>query len=241
MKLITLNTWGGRVHKPLLKFLSEYQDIDIFCFQEIYHNSTKEIVGSEYYDDSFNLHSDIKNILIEHNGYFRPSFGETYGLSIFVKKDIKITGEGDLLIYDVPGYITGGNHPRNLHWIEFNKDDNRITVVNVHGLWNGNGKTDTPDRLEQSRRIKEFIDSIKGEKVLCGDFNLLPDTESVKILESGMKNLIKEYGITSTRSSLYTKPVKYADYIFTSPEIEVKDFKVLQDEVSDHLPLLLEF
>lgn len=241
MKLVTLNTWGGRVHKPLLKFLSENKDIDIFCFQEIYHNATKEVVGSDYHDDALNLHNDISDILLNHLGYFRPSFGESYGLSIFVKKEIQVIGEGDLLIYEVQNYITGGNHPRNLHWVEINKDGESLTVINVHGLWNGNGKTDTPDRLEQSRRIKDFMDSIKGKKILCGDFNLLPDTESVKLLESGMKNLVKEYGVTSTRSALYTKPIKFADYIFVSKDIEVKDFKVLLDEVSDHLPLLVEF
>ena len=76
---------------------------------------------------------------------------------------------------------------------------------------------------------------------MCGDFNLLPDTESIKILESsGLRSLIKEYNITSTRTSFYTKPAKYADYILVTPGIEVKDFKVLTDEVSDHSPLFLE-
>ena len=56
-----------------------------------------------------------------------------------------------------------------------------------------------------------------------------------------MRNLIAEFGITSTRSSLYTKPLRFADYMFVSNGIEVKDFKVLPDEVSDHLALYLEF
>ena len=59
-----------------------------------------------------------------------------------------------------------------------------------------------------------------------------------------MRDLIKEYNITSTRSKLYNKhekPVLYADYIFTSSEIEINDFNILSDVVSDHLPLLLDF
>ena len=55
-----------------------------------------------------------------------------------------------------------------------------------------------------------------------------------------MKNLIKEYNIQSTRTSLYEKSEKFADYVFVSPEIVVKDFKLLPDEVSDHLALFLE-
>ena len=76
---------------------------------------------------------------------------------------------------------------------------------------------------------------------MCGDFNLLPNTQSLAILEEGMRNLIKEFGITSTRSELYTKSEKYADYILTSPDIAVHDFKVFSDTISDHLPLMVEF
>ncbi len=56
-----------------------------------------------------------------------------------------------------------------------------------------------------------------------------------------MRNLIKEHGITSTRSHHYTKPVKFADYAIVSKDLDVIKFEVLQDPVSDHLPLLLEF
>jgi exonuclease III len=67
------------------------------------------------------------------------------------------------------------------------------------------------------------------------------DGQSLAILEEGMKNLIKEYGVTDTRSSLYTKPIRFADYILVSPEIRINNFKVLAEEVSDHLPMVLEF
>lgn len=56
-----------------------------------------------------------------------------------------------------------------------------------------------------------------------------------------MRNLVKKYHVTSTRSQLYTKPDKFADYILTSPEVIVEEFKVLAEELSDHLPLLLTF
>jgi endonuclease/exonuclease/phosphatase family metal-dependent hydrolase len=82
---------------------------------------------------------------------------------------------------------------------------------------------------------------MSGAKILCGDFNLLPDTDSLAILEQGMRNLVKEYRVTSTRSQFYEKPDRFADYILVSPEVIVEDFQVLDEAVSDHLPLLLEF
>jgi endonuclease/exonuclease/phosphatase family metal-dependent hydrolase len=57
-----------------------------------------------------------------------------------------------------------------------------------------------------------------------------------------MMNLIKKYKIKTTRSSFTpAEKGKFADYIFTSSEVNVHKFKVLKAEVSDHLPLLLEF
>ena len=62
------------------------------------------------------------------------------------------------------------------------------------------------------------------------------------ILNAGNRNLIQEYKIDSTRSSLYKKSAsRFADYIIVSPNIEVKKFTALQEEVSDHLPLFMEF
>lgn len=101
-------------------------------------------------------------------------------------------------------------------------------------------KTDTDDRLEQSRKICSFISSCSGQVVVMGDFNLNPDTQSLAIAEEGMRNLVTEFGITSTRTSFYTREGKYADYALVSPEVYVVDFKVLPDEVSDHAALWLE-
>ncbi len=111
----------------------------------------------------------------------------------------------------------------------------------IHGLWNGKGKTDTEDRILQSQRIKKFMSTIHNPIILCGDFNLHPETDSLKMLDENMANLIKTHNITSTRSQYYPKEEKFADYILVSSDIKVKEFKVMQEPVSDHLPLWLEF
>jgi endonuclease/exonuclease/phosphatase family metal-dependent hydrolase len=91
-----------------------------------------------------------------------------------------------------------------------------------------------------------FMKKISGPKIICGDFNILPDTESVAILENGMRNLVKEFAIESTRTPLYRHynnpdEPNFADYVFVSPDVNVMKFTVLPDVVSDHSPLLLEF
>ncbi len=246
MKLISLNTWGGRVGEPLLNFFKENQDIDIFCLQEMYHQASAPIV--EDLGDRLNLVSEIEALLPDHNMYFRPHVFNHFGLAVFIRKSILVTKEGDIFVFKTKEDGEQNfdvNHARNLQFVEIETEQGRKTILNFHGLWNNQGKSDTEERLEQSRRIKEFIDTTSGSKILCGDFNLLPDTESIKIIEdTGMRNLIKEYGITSTRTALYKKhanPILFADYAFVTEDIQVKEFKVLPDEVSDHAALYLEF
>lgn len=239
MKIISLNTWGGRIHEPFLNFLKENEEVDIFCFQEVYKDAFG--IEKEYLEDSLDLYNDISKMLPNHKGYFRPSIGDHYGLAIFVKSSIHVLEEGDVTIYDVQNYEGGGNHSRNLQYIKIQDKDKVLCVANVHGLWNGQGKTDTNERVEQSKRIVNFLQGINEDIVLCGDFNLLPETQSISIVEDfGLRNLIKDFNIISTRTSLYEKPVKFADYVFISQKIKVNDFKVMIDEVSDHSPLWLE-
>lgn len=127
-----------------------------------------------------------------------------------------------------------------MQYVQFMHDSKLFTAANLHGLWNGQGETDTEDRLRQSQKVRAFLDTQEGAKILCGDFSLLPDTKSLVILTEDMVDLVKEHGVTLTRSLYYTKPEKFADYILMSPDLTVIDFKMLQDAVSDHLPLTVE-
>lgn len=245
MKLINLNVWGGKVGEPLSRFVKEHADTDIFCFQEVFDDSANK--NPWHFEGSHvNLLTELKSLLPNHVPFFCPTVEDFYGITSFVKKDFPVRAAGEVVIYENEKYSwrqNDANHTRKMLWLEI--DGGRaFSIMNVHGLWNGRGKTDTPERIEQSKRVKEFMDSIKMPKILCGDFNLLPDTESVKMLEKDMRNLVKEYNVESTRTSLYTRAEKngrFADYIFLSNDIKVIDFKVLPDEVSDHAALYIEF
>lgn len=247
MKLITLNTWGGVLYKPLVEFIKNHAvDTDIFCFQEVFPSSLN--IRPSLGKVRPNLFSDIQNVLPDFNGHHAVAQeNDVGGLAIFIKKSFVVKKVDHIVVYHELNAMTDEKHEdyfsmgRDLQRMEFDILGKTFTVLNFHGMWVAKGKIDTDKRIEQSEKIRKIFDESNGAKILCGDFNANPDTKSVEMLSEGNRNLILEYKVTSTRSSLYTKPTRFADYMIVSSQIKAKDFKVLQDEVSDHLPLLLEF
>lgn len=243
LEIITLNTWGGRVGDKLIQFFKDNKETDIFCLQEIFNGggSDKAELAEMVEGKDYELLDKITKVLPNHTVYFRPHLKDYYGLAMLIKRDIEVVTEGEEYVYQHKGFIPDGNvgfHARNIQFATLKVNGKCLTVINFHGLWNGAGKTDTPDRIEQSRNIVKFIEGLDNDFILCGDFNLLPDTQAIKVIETlPVRNLIIENNIISTRSSLYTKLDKFADYFFVSKSIKINSFEVMPEEVSDHLAL----
>lgn len=265
MKLISLNTYGGYFFEPLLAFIKEHsKDTDIFCFQELLNNPE-----NIHYNEGFrvNLFSEISKALPEFKGIFSPvqlgvsPNGDTndhtsFGLGIFIKTKFKIQNTGDFFIVgDQSSYIKGkaDTLPFKMQHAQFLVEKTLLTICNVHGTAWPVDKLDSQERLEQSKKILNFVKSQTGEKIITGDFNLFPQTQSITMFEqNGFGNLVKEFKISTTRGSLIRKlhPEYYApgrifqefaDYTLVSPGIKVKNYTVPDLPISDHLPLLMEF
>lgn len=242
LKIISLNTWGGKIKQPILDFFESNKDIDIFCLQGVYNNADIKTLNIEYTDDNLNLFNDIGNVLSNYNSLFRPQRDDFYGLAIFIKKDIGILRDKHVSIYKAENFNGSENYPSILQHIQILIKNEIINITHLHGLWTGKGKDDTEDRIKQSQNIIDFLKTLEGDIVLCGDFNLNPNTESIKMIEDfGLRNLIRENNIKSTRTSFYPKDrdSRFADYTFVSKGIEVKSFEIMPDEVSDHSPVRL--
>jgi endonuclease/exonuclease/phosphatase family metal-dependent hydrolase len=131
--------------------------------------------------------------------------------------------------------------PRNLQYVSISVNNKKYLICHFHGIWYPKTKIDTDERIQQSHIIKNFLSKREEAKILCGDFNLLPTANSMKLLEAGMRNLITEYHVPTTRNQHYEREEKQADYVLVSNDITIQQFRVLDVEVSDHLPLLMEF
>lgn len=243
LSLMTLNVWGGHVQNPLQEFFRKNKEVDLFCVQELYKNAPRKMSTDDLKVD-LSLSEKIQRSLPDHELFFCPVLEDWYGIGIFIKKSFTVLDYGEKYIYINPYYENKGPaHNRKLQWLKTQTPNgDLITIVNIHGLWNGKGKGDSADRLQQSYLIQKFIKTISTPYVMCGDFNLRPDTKSLQILKCNLRDLIQENNITSTRTSFYKKAERFADYLFTTPHnINVDSLSVLPDEVSDHNALRLNF
>lgn len=265
LKIMCLNGWGGKLHGTLLPYLADTAP-DILCLQEVIHSPASEKDWLTYRDGDHilpqraNLFRDVASALPEHVAIFCPaaqgvlwdydvSIPSQWGLATFVHRAFPIIGQLQGFVHKDYSPSGFGDHPRSrsAHGVRvWDHDANRaLSVTHMHGLRDLNGKMDTPERAEQARRLLDMSRTLTtpGDlTVICGDFNVEPDSETLSILRSaGLTELVTRYGFNSTRNSQYMKPGRFADYMLIDQEEAVKSFDVIHDpEMSDHCPLVLE-
>ncbi|EEA93038.1 endonuclease/exonuclease/phosphatase family protein [Pseudovibrio sp. JE062] len=261
---MSLNGWGGTLYSDLLPYLSQALP-DVLCLQEVVHTPESDKDWLAYRDGDHvlpqraNFFRDVCEALPEHVAVFCPaaqgvlwddekSVPSQWGLATFVHRSFPIIGQVQGFVhkgYSADGY---GEHPRSrsAHGVRVYDyaSDRVVSITQMHGLRDLNGKMDTPDRLAQAKRllkISQAVSEPEDLRVICGDFNVEPDSETIRLLEAdGLVELVKHYGFETTRNSYYKKPGKFADYMLIDQIEQISTFQVLQKpEVSDHCPLVL--
>jgi endonuclease/exonuclease/phosphatase (EEP) superfamily protein YafD len=258
LRILSLNLWGGMVLDPLLAYIREQAPhTDIFCFQETLDAPEPVTTLSGF---RATLMSDLVQALPKFDGCFsrmvswvqatddgRP-LTVPFGVASFARRTLPIVERRAVTIVeheDILESAPGQHHVvRPAQFTRLQTAECSLLVANFHGIARPGDKLDSEDRLAQSRALQRALSEHAGPAVLIGDFNLLPETESVRLLEVGYRNLVIELGIPTTRSRLNPfrgtpQEQRHADYAFVSPALTVLDFQVPDIEVSDHLPLLL--
>lgn len=266
MRTISLNVWGGMLHAPLMDYLVQ-ADADIYCLQEVPRAPGSRSEWLSYRDHGVelqqraNLFDEIRAALPGHDGFFCPTArGELFdgaarcwqefGLATFVRNSLPVIGQAMDFVHGAFSPDGFGPHPRsrNAHCIRlFDYEAGRsFSVAQIHGLRDIAGKDDTPARAAQAAAFKALIERVwRSDEplVVCGDFNLLPDSATFETLGTlGLTDLITSRGHRDTRTSFYKKEGRFADYMLVTADVAVKHFEVVRTpEVSDHCPLLMEF
>lgn len=134
------------------------------------------------------------------------------------------------------------DHARAVQVAVIDTPDGPLQVLNVHGIWTADKEGD-----ERTLHECEFISNAAHERdmatVIIGDFNLLPTSASLAVLNEQWRNLNSVFNIETTRPTFedtLESGNTMVDYAFVNDKVAVHAFAPLTTDISDHLPLLLE-
>jgi endonuclease/exonuclease/phosphatase family metal-dependent hydrolase len=242
MKLIQLNLWQGKLGYQISKFL-QAEKPDILCLQEVIDVSKGD--GS--------IFLTVKEILSEtglKNVFFSPVFTFNYfnelanfGNCVITNLAIEraetvFTHDQFIDKLDLPEQ--GGANMRNFQHAVLRLSKNKIlNIINHHGYRIPEHKNGDDKSLEQCQLIARYIQSLTGPTVIAGDFNLVPESESIQQIDKVATNLVAESGIKTTRTN-HSPKTEVCDYVFVR-DLKVESFRMSDSVVSDHCALVLEF
>lgn len=263
MRILSLNAWGGAMFDDLAAWLPTC-DADVVCLQEV--TRTAGVGGWTTFADAertlpqrADLFADVAALLPDAQGHFLASdtgpitdadgrrHQQDFGIATFVGPRLPVVGVASAFVHGTfteHADWTVADRPRVAHAVRVavRGAGTAVTVVQLHGLRDPAGKGDTPARRAQAERLADLVTRTRrpGDLVVvCGDLNLLPDSETFDVLaEIGLTDLV---GDADTRTSRYRKPVRHASYLLVSDPARVERFEIVADpEVSDHRALLLD-
>lgn len=241
MKLLNLNVWQGRLQSVLLRHL-ESLDIDIACMQEAvdyeklsgglvstYQNIGKSL-GTEYqfFSPLMSMKLGNKDITFGNVTYSKIPFSQNN--TIFTRGAHKNDFDFDADDYNVRAF----QHSL----IEVN--NKKLNIINHHGHHIDSHNLGDHETERQVSDILSYADELEGAVIICGDFNLSPESKSIKLIDAKYANLSTKYNLKTTRSGLTYKN-EVCDYIFVNDNVIINDFSMNTSIISDHNSLILDF
>jgi len=244
IKFVTLNIWkGGMLFDNILSFIKK-EVPDVVVMQEVLNGKDSRL------EKQFRTFGVFKEELGYPYSVFSPAFLNTSsigkieeGNAIFSRFPII---QDKVTFFDKQyGEFNSENSkhfeliPAILQHAIISVTNAKLNVFNIHGIWGLNGK-DNETRLKMSKII---VDKIRDKQnvILAGDFNVKPNTQTIKNIEKHLKNVFKDELSTTFNTKRKGKggySGSVVDGIFVGSDIKVLDHYCSRVDVSDHLPLV---
>lgn len=243
IKIIQLNAWQGRLARGLMSYI-EKEKADIICLQEVFNGDfevpcpdrmfdigrrLKEASGLEYEYFSKRFTLDVANGTLPYGNVILSRFPFMQTKTIQTENKIVEHINKD-------NYL---NNATNLQIVQIEVDGQVLTIANHHGHHEldplGNA-----DSVEAMSKVANELRSVSGPLILCGDLNVIYESEAMRVFDGWMKSLPVEYGAKSTLTGLNIKRDVVCDHILVNDKVVVENFKVDDAVVSDHCPLVAQ-
>lgn len=245
VKILCLNLWEGGVLWDNIVALFKREDPDVLLLQEAFNASASSPLQYQTVNRMHKLFPLNYHYYSPELYELRPDGeGDTGNLIISkypISQSETIFLYGEYQKITRPDTIEFSHYPKNMQCAHISLPNNsELHVHNVHGIWGLDG-ADSPERLRMSNSITSHIDG-KPHTVVAGDFNLKPDTQTIRQIEQKLTNVFTDALTSSFNMKHKTNPgyaTAVVDMAFVSSDLKIENKTVLEDDVSDHKGLLV--
>lgn len=244
IKFLNLNIWYGKLLSSAIEFIKQ-ENPDVISLQEVYD-------GEGMSPEWLNSWSTLKKEL----GYQYTSFAPTFYVvenGIRVNQGQAILSKYPILneetfFYDVPygEFVFPADDfslvPRNLQHATLDVQGKDLNIFNTQGIWDKD-KLDSERKKKMGEKIVEKV-SGKNHVILSGDFNIIPQSDTMRNIERILNNPFKDKlntTINPKRKNKAENEESVIDMVFVSQDIKISDSYCPQVDVSDHMPLVIVF
>lgn len=263
MKILSLNVALFETNNAKLsKFLTD-QKLDIICLQEVASSFSKTIKEDFLSKDCIDQATtklkysffaptwevkDFHQKKFHQKEVFSFDFGGFLKSGNYIKSKFKILKKANIFFGNKNIKVTDWStwpqiQSKAIQLVDLLlPNSKKLRVLNYHGIWTKE-KIGNKETLAACQKINELAIEVDFPSIIVGDFNLFPDTESMKVFKD-FTSLVDQHNIQTTRpksNELSHLKRNVVDYIFVSKGVKINSFEVLDTDVSDHLPLILDF
>ncbi|MFC5271221.1 endonuclease/exonuclease/phosphatase family protein [Adhaeribacter terreus] len=249
-RLFDLYEWSKKTDtKKRIFELIQAEDPEILCIQEFYTSSTRPGF------DNLETLKNIRKKPFVHMAYTDTKRGSDFwGIATF--SNFPIVRKGNILFNETTNNLC--------IYTDIKINDDTIRIYNAHFQSNrlqredyeflGNPKnkkekwlasrnilyrikTGSIKRSKQVDVVAAHIENSPYPVILCGDFNDPPSSYTYNRLRNNLKDAFEESGrgFGNTYNGLI--PLLRIDYILHDKKLKSADFKVMEEDLSDHYPL----
>lgn len=233
MKLTVLswNILGGKYREQVISFLQQ-TEWDIVALQEV----TQREIHNHQVNDAQEIAHALNCEYYYETAFRTDRHTPVYDLGNGLLSKYPIQGRAVHLLSDLSTYQKNSTtEPRNAIEITITVNDTLIRCFSTHiGYDDTLGEGDL-----QKKQLQTLLKVIPKENaIVMGDFNSTPNSSALTLIENRLIHTDTALTETTwTNLKKETQPRHRIDYIFTTPDMNVSNFEVLQSDASDHMPI----
>ena len=218
----------------MVGFLQDHP-ADILCLQELTSGFPLQTVDNTWQHIADSLDYEYRHIELP---VFAQDSEWLQANVIFSKYPIR---SSDMTWLYKPGsYVVDGPQARGYLEASIRVADKDLTVATTHLSY--------PNRTEEIHNLLHVLQDKKSSYILAGDFNAAPTSEIISAMTERLVQVGPDYELGTWPTKPFATDAGSVDllrdrldYIFCTPDIEAISSGILKTDVSDHLPVYMNF